>query len=221
MLTSAVSSPWVRATLAALVLALAPLQGARAAALDVLVGGSSLLSGNGLLHFSDFALIATGSVSSDLTLYDVEALADGIAITGPISAEDGASGDFFLQFTVSSSQPIVGASLAFEGSASRRGSSASVVETFDEAPDAQMFVFVTGAGSHTPGDSVELDGFASLRVSKDVLVDAAKCEGSAAIERIEQRFQTEAPEPAALGLVGAALLGLVASRARRGPGGRA
>jgi hypothetical protein len=148
--------------------------GARALGLDVLSGGGSLTSGNGLLTFDDFDVIATGSVSSDLSLYDVQALVDGIAITGPISAADGNSGDLFVQFTVSSTQPIVAARLRFNGAAAGEGSSASVTETFEEIEDAQLFVYATGGGELDLADAMRLGArYTSLRVSKDILVSAS------------------------------------------------
>jgi hypothetical protein len=147
--------------------------GARALGLDVLNDGGSLTSGNGLLTFDDFEVIATGSVSGDLSLYDVQALVDGIAITGPISAADGNSGDLFVQFTVSSSDPMVAARLRFNGAAAGEGSSASVTETFEEIEDAQLFVYATGGGGLQLTDAERFGaGYTSLRVSKDILVSA-------------------------------------------------
>lgn len=147
---------------------------AQALGLDLLAGGDSLVSGNGKLTFDDFEVITSGSVRDDLSLYDVSALSDGIAITGPISAADGAAGDLFIQFTVSSTDPIRGATLRFNGAAAGAGSSASVTETFDEIEDAQLFVFATGAGGLDLSDALRFgEGFTSLRVSKDILVDSA------------------------------------------------
>ena len=120
--------------------------------------------------FDDFEVIATGSVSGDLSLYDVEALVDGIAITGPISAADGDAGDLFIQFSVTSTAPITGASLSFNGAAAGTGSSASVTETYDEIEDGQLFVFATGAGGRDLFDSLAVPNLTSLHVSKDILV---------------------------------------------------
>jgi hypothetical protein len=140
--------------------------------LDLLSSGGSLTSGNGVLTFDDFEVITTGSVRSDLSLYDVKALVDGIAITGPISAADGNAGDLFIQFSVSSTAPITGSTLKFNGAATGAGSSASVTETFDEVDNGQLFVFATGAGGLDLSDSMTIAGLTSLRVSKDILVDS-------------------------------------------------
>ena len=157
------------------VLPLAPR--AHALGLDALAGGGSLTSGNNVLTFDDFEVITTGSVRSDLSLYDVSALLDGIAITGPISAADGSAGDLFVQFSVKSTQPIVGAALNFNGAASGAGSSASVTETFAEIDDGQLFVSATGAGGLDLSDSMTIAGLTSLRVSKDILVDSGTGKG--------------------------------------------
>jgi hypothetical protein len=199
-----------------LALLLAP-AGARGLGLDVLVGGSSLDSGDGQLTFSAFEVVTTGSVPDDLSLFDVEPLADGLAITGPMSAAGGEIGDFFLQFTVSSRRPLRELQLAIEGEASGDGSSASVTETIDELEDAQLFAFVTGDGGERLSDSLAIEESTQLRLSKDVLVDAAP-DGSARILRIEQRFP-QAPEPAGLMSLGSALLGIALLRLRRGARG--
>jgi len=198
--------------------------------LDVLEGGGSLTSGNGLLTFDNFDVVTTGSVRSNLALYDVQALADGIAITGPIAAAGGSAGDLFVQFNVSSNSPISGAALRFNGAAAGAGSSASVTESFEEN-DGQLFVFATGAGTADRSDSLTFSpGVTELRVSKDILVDSgaprpgndvhpvdgqtdgAAPGGIAVISRIEQHFT--APEPAALLLLGSALAGLALVRRR-------
>lgn len=226
---------------------------AHAMGLDVLAGGGSLTSGNGVLTFDDFDVITTGSVRSNLALYDVQALVDGIAITGPIAAAGGNIGDLFIQFTVSSTAQITGAKLRFNGAAVGAGASASVTESFDEIEDAQLFVFA-GGGAADRSDSVTFEeGVTSLRVSKDILVDSGRFRGPivsglsngddgdkhwkhgkhrrhhhggggrpgglrggiAVISRIEQHFTTaQAPEPAALLLLGSALAGLAFARKR-------
>jgi hypothetical protein len=184
---------------------------ANAIGLDVLEGGGSLSSG--ALTFSDFEVVVSG-LQSDLSLYDVSSIAGGIAVTGPIAVSDGAQGDLFLAFTVSADPGLIsGVGLSFEGEVSEAGSASSVVETFFEIGDAQLFVFATGGGGLQMSDTLEISPVASLRVFKDILVDSAAPSGQASISRIEQRFVVT-PEPAAvvsLGL-GLALLAMLRRR---------
>jgi len=204
-----------------------------ALSLDMLADGGTLTSGNGVLTFSEFEVITSGSVRSDLSLYDVRALIDGIAITGPFAASRGAIGDMFISFTVNSTESITGAMLRFNGAARGPGGSASVTESFDEFEDADLFVYSLGRRDRDLVDRTEFSGVTELHVSKDILVDSGlkrgmsfdeakekefsrkqwkhRGRGLAVISRIEQRFQT-APEPSGMLLFGAALLGIAAVR---------
>jgi hypothetical protein len=185
---------------------------ALALGLDLLVGGGSITSGNGLLTFDDFSVIATGSVSDDLSLYDIRALTDGLAITGPISAADGESGDLFVSFRVTSSQPLSAVILSFNGAARGSGSSASVTETADDVDDDTAFVFATGGGGLDLVDELLLTGAQTVRLAKDILVRSAGAGAIAVISRIEQRFQVELPEPFALVLLATGLAGIAIRR---------
>lgn len=210
---------------------------AHALKLDILADGGTLTSGNGILTFSDFEVITSGSVRSDLSLYDVRALVDGIAITGPFAAAGGNVGDMFLSFTVTSTQSITGASLRFNGAAAGVGASASVTESFAELEDADLFVYSLGRRDRDLVDRTAIPGLTTLSVSKDILVDSGvsrvipvrdleklcvprklwhkRGRGIAVISRIEQRFQTDGepvPEPVGMLLFGTALLGIAVVR---------
>jgi hypothetical protein len=204
--------PVSAATLCAILLA----RGAYAIGLDVLDSGGSLTSGNGQLTFDAFDATASGSVRSDLSLYDVEALVDGIAITGPISAADGAAGNLFIQFSVRSSAPLNSAQLKSNAAAAGSGSSASVTESFDEVDSGQLFVFATGSGGLKRSDSMTFANQTSLRVSKDAMVDSGDGAGGSisVISRIEQHFGGEAAEPTSILLLGSALAGIAFVRRR-------
>jgi len=201
--------------------------GANAVGLDILAGGGSLTSGNGRLVFDDFNVVATGSVSNDLSDYQVVALVDGFAITGPIWAAGGDTGGLSIAYTVTAASEITAASLRFNGVAFGRQSLASVSESIDEPVDVELFVFDNGRRGrhhhhHHRGqrvDRLNLEGFTQMRVVNELLVDSSDGWGLAAISRIEERFKTSpipVPEPAALLLIGAALLGLALARNRSG-----
>ena len=96
---------------------------ALALGLDLLEGGASLDSGNGQLTFSDFEVVRTGSIAADLSQFEVQALADGLAISGPIAALGGQAGDLFIQFSVTARQPLTSAALSIQAEASGAGSS--------------------------------------------------------------------------------------------------
>ncbi len=178
-----------------------------------LADGDSFTSENGAFVFSDFEVIVSGSLNPALGFYKVIALDDGFRIAGPIAAADGDAGDLLISYTITSIDPITQATLKFNGAAHGNGSSASVVETYDQPVDVELFVFATGGGGKQRTDSLDLEGFTTLRVTKDILVDAANGGGIAAISWIEQRFQS-APEPTAMLLIGSSLLLVVAARRR-------
>jgi len=181
--------------------------------LEDLVAGESLTSGNGELVFSDFEVFVSGSLNGNLGYYRVVTLDDGFAITGPIAAADGNAGDLLVRYTVTSTSPITQAHLLFNGVASGKGSSASVVDTYDEPLDVELFVFSTGEGGKQRTDSLDLEGFTTLRVTKDILVDSKSPGDWVAISWIEQTF-TSAPEPATLLLIGLALAAVSGARRR-------
>jgi len=189
---------------------------ARALGLDVLEGGGTLDSGNGQLSFSDFSVVRSGSIAADLSLFEVEALSDGLAIHGPIDATGGQAGDLFVQFKVTSLQPLEQAALSIQGSASGDDALASVTESIGELGDAQLFAYTTSGGQKL-SDTLAISSGKTLSVAKDIVVDGG-ASGEAHITRIEQHFGgAQAPEARTALLLGLALLGLGARRAQGRP----
>ena len=193
-----------------------------------LVNGTpdSFTSEDGVLTFSDFGVVQTGSLAS-FDLDNVQIMLTesgfGFSMVGPLSANDGEIGDLFVTFDVTSQLQIVGATLSFNGAASGIGAGASVVETFQGIND-QAFVFVTGGGGIQLSDQVEFNGgvqpsglgggLLALTVTKDIILDstllAGGLGGTAEISIISQDFAV-IPEPSAglLGLIGLSALVLV------------
>jgi hypothetical protein len=193
---------------AAALLCLSPGRGAALSLGDV----DSFDSLNGQLTFSNFEVVATGSLSSlDLTSILIVPTPSGFGfdLVGPISANDGEIGDLLVRFDVWAVLPIVRALLSFNGAASEPGSGATVTETF-EGLNVQAFVFATGGGGLDLSDEASIPDLEHLRVTKDILVDSSTLSGapgSAVISVITQDFAL-IPEPATVLLV---LLGLGAT----------
>ncbi len=185
-----------------------------------LVNGTpgSFTSEDGVLTFSDFGVVLTGSLAT-FDLDNVQIMLTesgfGFSMVGGLSANDGEIGDMVVMFDVVSELPIIGATLSFNGAASGDGAGASVIETFQGIND-QAFVFATGGGGLRLSDEVVFNGgpgpepsgigLLALAVTKDIILDstllAGGTEGSATISVVSQDFAV-VPEP------GAALLGLL------------
>jgi hypothetical protein len=191
--------------------ALALLGGARvpsASALtlaDLDAGGSFAV---GPLTFSNFDVIASGDLSSDLADYPVQLLADGFRLTGPISVLLGDAGTLLVSYTVSALDPIVyGASLLAPGTTIGSGAQAWAAESLLDGaslPLASLFAFdIEGVGTD-PSDSAAFAPVATVQVAKVVNVASGLF---AALPLIEQRFFV-VPEPLTLVLLAIGLGGL-------------
>lgn len=209
----------------ALGLSLAGATGARAIPLSTLVGGGPVVVGD--LVFSDFEVVITGDLISNLSFYNVNFGGDGFVLVGPLSAADGEVGLMDLSFNVSTVDPsksIVSAELFANNLAFGVGAQAAVDELLSDASSntllAALSTFDTGA---TAGDAIfqddtALPGVQSLDVFKSIFLDSmlvgGALGGSARIGMIRQSFAV-VPEPSTLALLTLGLLGLVAAGSPR------
>jgi hypothetical protein len=217
-----------KALLASLV-AVAGILGADAGAtpLDVLVGGATLTSDAGDLLFSNFAATPSGSLSADLSLYDISALTgqEGVVITGPFSLSDGEVGVINIEFDVSvltGGLFLNGAGLDFSGTIlDAVGELTTVSEDLLDGPlpggipisgDADLAVFEMSAGAFTGSDTAAFDPILSLHVLKGINIITMD-PGQVTIDSIEETFSV-IPEPGTAALMVLGLLGL-ASLGRR------
>jgi hypothetical protein len=174
-------------------------------------------SGNGLLTFSNFDVIATGSLASlDLSSIAIVLTPSGFGfeLVGGLSAFDGEIGDLVVRFDVDGDIDIVDYHLSFNGAAAGPGSGASVTTTFDGRPE-QAFVFATGAGGLLLMDSLDfVPSTRQLGATVDILLDSdtiAGGPGSAVISVVRHEFSL-IPEPATGALLLLSLFGVVLLR---------
>jgi hypothetical protein len=218
-----------KALLASLV-AVAGILGADAGAttLDVLVGGATLTSDAGDLLFSNFDATPSGSLSADLSLYDISALSgqEGVVITGPFSLSNGEVGVINIEFDVSfltGGLFLNGAGLDFSGTiVDGLGLEfTSVSEDLLDGPlpggshipgDADLAVLALVGGAFTGSDTAAFDSILSLHVFKGISITTTGT-GQVTIDSIEETFSV-IPEPATAALMILGLLGL-ASLGRR------
>ncbi len=201
---------------AAIAVALAAPQGARATLLDALVGTSQSI---GALTFSFTVIEETGGIN----LHDVDLtlVADGLGIgfdvtpviAGALSTSNGGLEDLKLEFTVTSTLGIDAAGNHLVASSTGDGSSASVSELIDEAPAVDLGVFVAWFGSLADADESLGGTFNTLTITKNLVISAGD-DGSASIERLSQRYHV-VPEPATAGLMLLGLAGLAHAGRRR------
>lgn len=200
---------------ALLMLAFASASAAATYTLDDLVnGGQTFTSDNGLLTFSDFAVSKSKGLSSDLTLYTVTTLADGFSLS---SAEfDAQTGGMrkldFEYFVTSTGGAITGASMVLNGSASS-GRAKVEKDIEDSGSDQGTFLIAQIRGSDlTDTDSDTFSPGASVfEVEEQIRIKKVATLGS-----IDDSFTV--PEPTGLSLLAAGLSGLAwlgRKRARR------
>ena len=210
---------------AAVLACLAAVTNANAASvtLDSLLDGGTITSGDKTL--SDFSYTAIGDIpSADLVVVSSITDADGnygFRFNGPFVdlGGDGMSSDGFLEFTVNVTDPsmeIIGVQLIGNPSIFGGDGVAQVTETFlPTVTSAQLDIFDVN-GNFVGLDEVTFSqGFSSLVVQKDILLNAG--DGAAStLSFIDQIFiQQPVPEPASAGIFAFGLLGLLAKRRRR------
>lgn len=189
----------------------------KATLLDVLEGSTQSIGG---LTFHFTKVEQTGGIvlqNVDLTLVS-DALGVGFDVTpvvaGALSASNGALKDLKLEFTVTTTIGVDQAGNHLTATASGVGSTASVSELIDEVPAVDLGVFVAWFGSYA--DAVESLGgtYYSLTVTKNIVVSGA-AQGSANVERLEQRFRV-VPEPTTAFLLLLGVSGLAYQGRQRG-----
>ncbi|MCH2171825.1 PEP-CTERM sorting domain-containing protein [Myxococcota bacterium] len=177
-------------------------------------------SGNTLLTFSDFEVVLSGALSTDLDDYVAVVLDDGWRLVGPIGVADGNVGDIALSYevAVSGSQGIGAAEIFFNGAASGLGSTANVSEVFFDSngPIGTLFVAATGGGLSQLTDTITFPAPTPILVTalKDIQVITTSPGTVAAISVIDQRFEV-VPEPGTLALASSGLIALIVFRQYR------
>ena len=185
--------------------------------------GAVFASSDGSLTFTTDpgSVVLSGVLSPDLSLYTVTPQALGFRLSGPAAAADGGIGLLELDFRVSaaSGMAIDSASLFMGGIALGSGAMALAGDAFSNG--TVLGTALTGGGLAATMDTEAFAPVAFLDVTKSLQVITFAPAQVAAVTAVEQTWSlVELPEPAALALLGAGLLGL-ASMAFGGPSAQA
>lgn len=203
---------------------------AGATSLDVLVGGGTLTSDSGDLLFSNFAATSSGSLSSDLSQYDISALVgqEGVVITGPFSVSDGDVGAMNLEFDVSflaGGLLLDGAGLDFTGTIvdAVGAEFTTVSEDLLDGPlpggvpiagDADLAVLALSGSPFVGSDTASFVPVLSFHVLKDISLTTTNTGQTVTITSIEETFSV-VPEPGSAALIAFGLLALGSLGRRR------
>ncbi len=190
--------------------------GARALSLLDLQAGTSFASGDGSLMFSfePGSVVLAGALAADLSLYDVQVLADGFRVTGPLSVADGGIGVLVLDYDVGAvAGTLASATLASLPSASGAGSLAFLGQAASGL--GSQVNAATGGGLLVASDTTAAAGGTTSVVTTSLQLLTLGTGQLAAVGWFEQTFGVAVPEPSTSLLLLAGMLGLALLGNRR------
>jgi hypothetical protein len=206
------SRVWKCALVSAIVLAAGVPQAARALTLADLDAGGGFSVGS--LTFSDFDVLLSGDVPTDLSSYPVQLLADGFRLAGIPCLTFGEEASVLVSFTVESALGISGASLFAPLVAAGAGAAALVSDSLlDEGGDplATLLALKAFGEPHDFTDEASFGPVTKLEVVKVISLTSGVV---AAVPHVDQRFAV-VPEPLPLAMFASGLIGLAVSGRRR------